>query len=306
MNTLTVYSQPDPLAVIAGAALAESTKRKYSRTLARYLEAGGDLFDAEQLAAYASGLSNSGRAFLKAALRLVTDQVVNDAKGAATPENALAVQAIAYRVQALQSAVRVQAVKGTKVHTWLSAVEVKALLDTCGDDLVGQRDRLALGLMVCAGLRRAEAVALTFADVQLLPIRDRLRTVLSIEGKGSKFRTVPISDALANAIDRWGQVVGHEGRILRSFDQGRRLRAGGLSAVAVFRIVRKHGSLIGKPELSPHDLRRTFAQLGYEAGLPVTQISVLLGHSNVATTQRYLNLALDLEVSISDFIPFPA
>ena len=46
------------------------------------------------------------------------------------------------------------------------------------------------------------------------------------------------------------------------------------------------------------------AQLGYEAGVPITQISKLLGHATVATTQRYLNLDLDLETTISDFIPF--
>jgi integrase len=58
------------------------------------------------------------------------------------------------------------------------------------------------------------------------------------------------------------------------------------------------------PELAPHDLRRTYAQLGYEVGVPITQISKLPGHSSVATTQRYLNLGLDLEATISDFVPF--
>ena len=44
-------------------------------------------------------------------------------------------------------------------------------------------------------------------------------------------------------------------------------------------VLRKYGVKIGIPELAPHDLRRTFAQLGYEAGVPITQISILLGHS---------------------------
>jgi len=72
----------------------------------------------------------------------------------------------------------------------------------------------------------------------------------------------------------------------------------------VFNIVRRHGEMMDKPELAPHDLRRTYAQLGYEAGVPITQISILLGHANVATTQRYLNLELDLETTASDFVPF--
>jgi site-specific recombinase XerD len=39
-------------------------------------------------------------------------------------------------------------------------------------------------------------------------------------------------------------------------------------------------------------------------GIPITQISKLLGHSSIATTQRYLNLSLDLETTVSDFVPF--
>jgi integrase/recombinase XerD len=76
-----------------------------------------------------------------------------------------------------------------------------------------------------------------------------------------------------------------------------------LSAVGAFQIVRRCGALIGVPELDPHDLRRTYAQLGYEAGVPITQIKELLGHASVATTQKYLDLSLDLETTASDFIP---
>ena len=76
-----------------------------------------------------------------------------------------------------------------------------------------------------------------------------------------------------------------------------------LSDVATFYILQKHGAEISIPELAPHDLRRTFAQIGYDAGVPITQISVLLGHSLVETTQRYLNLELALDVMASDFVP---
>jgi site-specific recombinase XerC len=61
--------------------------------------------------------------------------------------------------------------------------------------------------------------------------------------------------------------------------------------------------MIGLPELAAHDLRRTYAQLGFDAGVPTTQMSKPLGHSSVETTQRYLNLDLDLEVTASDFVP---
>ena len=70
-----------------------------------------------------------------------------------------------------------------------------------------------------------------------------------------------------------------------------------MSAQALFNLARKYGSLIGKPDLAPHDLRRTYAQIAYEAGVPITQISRLLGHESIETTQRYLNLDLDLETT---------
>ena len=69
-----------------------------------------------------------------------------------------------------------------------------------------------------------------------------------------------------------------------------------------FSLVRKYGKKI-KKNLAPHDMRRTFAQLGYSAGIPLVQMSILLGHSNVKVTQTYLNLELNLETTASDFIP---
>lgn len=304
MTTDLTIPTPDVLAAIDHAPnLAESTRTKYRRAVERYLNTGGDPYDAEQLTTYAEGVSQSGRSFLKAAVRLYTNRLAVSVKALATPDNVDAVQANLYRIEALQEAVKVKTAKGQKTHTWLSQAQVKRLLATCGDDQVGQRDRLALGLLVAAGLRREEAVNLTFDDVKLQPVRGKMRTVLAVRGKGDKSRTVPISDALANALDEWGKVIGHQGRILRSIDRRREWRES-LSAVAIFHIVQAAGAEIGLPDLAPHDLRRSYAQLGFEAGVPITQISRLLGHASMATTQRYLNLDLDLESTVSDFIPF--
>jgi integrase len=296
--------RPDVLAIIAGAShLAESTREKYARAVERYQDTGGDLFNPEQLAEYAQDLPASGRTFLKAAVKLVTDRLASQVKGMATPDNVATVQATLYRAEALQNAIQTKTSAGTKAHTWLSQAEVKALLDTCGDDVKGQRDRLALGLLVAAGLRCSEAVGLRFDDVKLQPIKSKMRTVLEVTGKGAKSRVVPISDRLANALDKWAGVVGGEGRVLRNVTKGGEI-GDSISGVGVFNLVRDAGAAMGKPELAPHDLRRTYAQLGYEAGVPVTQISKLLGHSSISTTQRYLNLDLDLGTTVSDFVPF--
>ena len=290
------------LAAIDRADLAESTKRQYRKAVHNYLAAGNSLTDAEALAEYAAEQSTSTRAFLKAAVARWAEHVSNQVKGMATPENVDEVQATLYRFEALQTAIQVKSSEGTKAHTWLSPSEVIKLMRLPGNDIYGRRDKVALGLLVGAGLRRAEAVALGFDDLKLQPVAEKMRTVLAVQGKGAKDRVVPISDQLANLLDLWGQYVNHQGLVLRSL--GRNRRPGrSLSAVGVFNIVRKYGEEMGKPELAPHDLRRTFAQIGYEAGIPITQISTLLGHADVATTQRYLNLDLDLEVTASDFVP---
>jgi len=291
-------------AVIAGAALADSTKRKYQRAVERYQSAGGHLLDASALSAYATALGASQRAQLKAAVKLYSEAMLEGLKAHADPENVAFVQAAEYRTQALQQAIKVKQPKGVKTHTWLTRAQVMALLDTCDTStLKGERDRLALGLLVAAGLRRAEAVGLEFGDLVLQPVKGKMRTVLAVHGKGAKDRSVPVSESLAAAIEHWGRHVRREGRVLRSIDQRGDLRES-LSTVAVFQIVHSAGAKIGKPELAPHDLRRTYAQLGLEAGVSITQISRLLGHASVATTQRYLCLDLDLDTTISDFIPF--
>lgn len=303
-KALAVHQTPDVLTMIAlSPNLADGTKRKYSAAVGRFLDTGGNLGDALSLAAYAEQVSNSDRVHLKAVVKLYTDRLATVVKAQATPDNVNEAQAALMRLEALQEAIRVKTPQGHKAHTWLSQTQVKRLLATCGDDLIGRRDRLALGLLVAAGLRREEAARLTFADVILQPIKGKMRTVLQVEGKGAKSRAVPISDSLANAIDEWGKEVGHVGRILRSVDRRRELRDS-ISTVALYHIAQAHGAAIGKPGLAPHDLRRTYAQLGYEAGVPITQISRLLGHASVATTQKYLNLDLDLETTASDFIPF--
>lgn len=305
MTTETALARQDPadiLAAINRANLAGSTKKKYSAMVTRYLDTGGDPYNAAQLAAFAQGLPASGRAFLKAAVHLYTDKLALDIKAMARPEKVDAVQANLYRIEALQEAIKAPHPKGIKAHTWLNQKQVKALLNTCDDSLTGQRDRIALGLLVAAGLRREEAAALTFDGTKLQPVGDKMRTVLAVKGKGAKNRVVPISDRLANAIDEWGKQIYHQGRILRSIVRSGQLR-NSLSTVGIFHIVQRHGAQIGNPELSPHDLRRTYAQLGYEAGVLITQISKLLGHTSVTTTQRYLNLDLDLETTVSDFIP---
>jgi integrase len=299
---------PDVITLILSSTLAESTKQKYVSVIRGYIDAGGQLDasappDVAALASYAAGLSKSRQAQLKAALKLWSKNLATHFKSQAMPQDVAAIQASLWRLEAMCESIQVEPAKGRKLALWLSQAEVKRLLATCDDSLRGRRDKIILGLLTGAGLRRSELAALRFEDISMRPIRERFRTVLQVKGKGAKDRTIPISDRLAAGLDAWGAEIGPAGRVARAVDPRGEVRWA-ISDVAIFDIVSRAGAVIGKGELAPHDLRRTYAQLGYEAGVPIVQISVLLGHANLATTQRYLDLDLDLESTVSDFIPF--
>lgn len=300
---LDLRSLPGPVEYIQRSrTLSANTKARYVKVLTDYLNAGGNPANADQLSIYAEGLSDSARSFLSAAVNRWSDDTIRYVKSLVTPETTQVVQAIVYRLEAVRGAIDTKQEKGETVHRWLSQSQVRGLFSHCPDSIVGDRDRAALGLLVGAGLRRDEAVHLEFSSVKIAPVKDKQRTILNIDGKGNKKRSVPISQSLSDVLIHWGSWLDYEGYVLRSL--GNNQEPGeSLSAVALFNLVRKYGKLIGISDLASHDMRRTFAQLGFEAGVPITQISKLLGHSSIKTTQRYLNLDLDLEQTVSDFIP---
>ena len=290
--------------LIQRAPLAETTKRKYTRAVERALAAEVNLLDSQQVGAYAATLKHSPRSHLKSVIKLWSKAIELQAKGRATPANVGAVQAIVYRTEALNESITVTPPKGEKPHIWLSKAQVANLYLFCsGNAMKDFRNRVVLALLVGTGLRREELVNLQFDDLLQQPLGTTFRTVLSIQGKGAKQRTIPIHPQLAKLIGGWQARVGGT-YIARSVNKGGKV-GNSLSVIGLFKIVAAAGASIGLPELAPHDLRRTFGQLGYEAGIPLTQISKLYGHSSVAVTQRYLNLDLNLKETVSDYIPMP-
>src|SRR5690606_32738626 len=151
---VTTPAGPDILAIIeANPKLQPLTKIKYCQVVRRFFETGQSLADPDALASFAADLPKSSRAALKAAVRLWGDGVALRAKAGATPDNVGAVQATAYRIEALNEAIQVEASKGSKAHTWLTQAEVKRRRDSVDQTTpAGQRDRLLLGLLVGAGL----------------------------------------------------------------------------------------------------------------------------------------------------------
>ena len=287
---------------IQNADLSPNTRYRYQQTLQAYLDTGAQVSDYQALQAYALTLCKSNRSFLKAAVRLISKEYELFLKGAATPENVDAVQASVYRLEAMNSAIKVKADKGKIVHTWLTPAQVREMLSHCsGTDLRSLRDWLILALLVGAGFRPDGLTRLTFADLKELPNGNGPRYVLQVSGKGKKHRVIPIQHVLGYKMRMFAGLVG-SGLVARSLGRNN-IPGESISGQAVLDLVRKYGALINVPGLEPHDLRRTFAQIGYDAGIPITQLSLLLGHSNTAVTERYLNIQLNLENTVSDFVP---
>ena len=302
MSTLTTLQQPDNFeAILAKRNLAKTTRYRYGREIKLARAAGVNLLDATAVSTYAADLPSSRKMFLRAAVGLLADELSQVAKAQATPANVAEMQAVLWRAEALKESIQVQAMKGEQAHTWLNLAEVRSLLTGLTDEttIKGKRDRVVLGLLVGAGLRREELAGLTWEHVK----QQGERTVLSITGKGKKRRVIPIHDKLVDLLAEWATVVGHTGFIARSVTKGGEIGES-ISGQAILDIVDLYGLELGKDKLRPHDLRRTYARIGYDAGMDIGQISKLLGHASIATTQRYLGLQIDLKKTVSDFIPF--
>src|SRR6202048_2736213 len=123
--------------------------------------------------------------------------------------------------------------------------------------------------------------------------------------------TVPVPGWAKALVDAWALAAGlSSGLVLRRFRKGRWLVydasadgevkvSRGMSADAIADVVTTHARPHGW-DLSPHDLRRTFAKLARSGQAPLEQIQLALGHQNIQTTQRYLGSELDLADAACD------
>jgi site-specific recombinase XerD len=184
---------------------------------------------------------------------------------------------------------RIKGVKshGVRVGNWLSLQQAQRLLNT--PDVTtkkGLRDRAMFAILLGRGLRRSELVNLTVKHVQQ---RDNRWCIVDLVGKHGRVRTVPMPAWTKNAIDAWTAVAAvTEGHLFRSVNRGDQVIGERLSEKVVWQMLKGYVVGAGLPDIAPHDLRRTTAKLCRAAGGELEQIQLLLGHSSVQTTERYL------------------
>ena len=196
---------------------------------------------------------------------------------------------------------RVKGVKklGVRLGNWLTAEQGQALWQAPDRErLKGKRDRALLALLLACGLRRHEAVALTMDHLQQ---REEHWAIVDLMGKGGHVRTVPVPDWVRT--DDWlAAATIDRGKLFRRVNRVGRVWGDGMTAKAVWHIVKESARSIGVAKLAPHDLRRTCARLCHASGGELEQIQFLLGHVSVQTTERYLGCKQRIRSAVNDRI----
>lgn len=172
----------------------------------------------------------------------------------------------------------------------LSVKEVRRLLGAADTSTPqGLRDRAVVEVLYATGLRRGELLALDLADLD-----HGEREVIVRDGKGGKGRILPITRAayiaLQDYLTRGRPAFIKPGAVGGTFVFLARtgLPMGGKALEKTLRRL-AHAAGI-KKHLTPHCMRRTFATALLQAGASLRHIQVLLGHTSLETTARYLCL----------------
>ena len=169
----------------------------------------------------------------------------------------------------------------------LTAEDLRRLLDAPnGDDVKELRDKAILELFFSTGLRLSELCSLG-RDIDLL------RDEISVRGKGEKVRVVFVSDDAKNAISAYLKKRTDMDDALFG-GESRRVHADGsirLTPRSIERMVKHYAAKAGiMDKVTPHILRHSFATDLLYNGADIRSVQMMLGHSNISTTQIYTHI----------------
>ncbi len=177
---------------------------------------------------------------------------------------------------------------GQPIPKSLSEAEVDQLLLAPDiDTAIGLRDKTMIELLYATGLRVSELVSLTISQVNIR------QGVVRVIGKGAKERLVPVGEEALDWLTRYlrhsrPELLGMKAsEVLFPSQRGR-----GMTRQTFWHRLKHWASVAGiEQALSPHTLRHAFATHLLNHGADLRVVQLLLGHSDLSTTQIYTHIA---------------
>lgn len=172
----------------------------------------------------------------------------------------------------------------------LSEDQVTDLLDApeAEEDPIQMRDKAMLELLYATGLRVSELVDLRVHQMSLQ------QGLVRVTGKGNKERLVPMGEVALDWISHFlksgrGLLLKHESDIVFPSNRGTKM-----TRQTFWHRIKNYAQLAGiKSDLSPHTLRHAFATHLLNHGADLRAVQMLLGHSDLSTTQIYTHVATE-------------
>ena len=174
-----------------------------------------------------------------------------------------------------------------KLPVFLNIEEVDRLLNTPDKKTIfGLRDRAMLELLYSCGLRVSELITLDYHNINLN------EEYIRIHGKGNKERLLPMGEVAIDYLKTYEQKA--RPFLLKSGQTDHYFlsnRGSGMSRQNFFYIIKAYAVKAGidKP-LSPHTLRHAFATHLVQQGADLRSVQLMLGHSDISTTQIYTHI----------------
>ncbi|KYL33973.1 site-specific tyrosine recombinase XerD [Pseudoalteromonas agarivorans] len=176
---------------------------------------------------------------------------------------------------------------GQPLPKTLSEAEVEALLSAPNiEEPMGLRDKAMLELLYATGLRVTELVGLRMEQINLR------QSVVFVKGKGNKERLVPLGEEAMYWLEQFlkggrAQMIKHATDFVFPSKRGV-----GMTRQTFWHRIKHYAILASiESDLSPHTLRHAFATHLLNHGADLRVVQMMLGHSDLSTTQIYTHVA---------------
>lgn len=174
-----------------------------------------------------------------------------------------------------------------KLPVFLNVVEVEKLLNAPDKKTIfGIRDRAMLELLYSCGLRVSELINLSYHNINLN------EEYILIHGKGNKERVLPMGEvAIEHLLDYEKNARPFLTKNSQTESYFLSNRGSSMSRQNFFYIIKGYAELAGiEKNLSPHTLRHAFATHLVQSGADLRSVQLMLGHSDISTTQIYTHI----------------